>query len=230
MRVDSLVTGYGGKQVLNGVTIEVRTGEIVALIGHNGAGKSTLLKAVFGVMPSWSGEVIIEGTVRQPNPYQMIKAGVAYVPQGKGVFRDLTVRENLEMGAATCVGRGAVQNQIERVTSLFPLLRPRMKQIAGTLSGGERQLLALAIAYMASPSLLLLDEPSLGISSALVSEIFTYIKQMCAVSNLAVIIVEQKVREVLRLANRVYIMRTGAIVFSGESGDVDDKKLGLYYF
>jgi len=230
MIVDSLVTGYGGKQVLNGVTIKVRTGEIVALIGHNGAGKSTLLRAVFGVMPSWSGEVIIGGSVRQPNPYQMIKAGVAYVPQGKGVFRSLTVRENLEMGAATCVSRPAVQNQIDRVTSLFPLLRTRMKQIAGTLSGGERQLLALAIAYMASPSLLLLDEPSLGISSALVSEIFTYIKQMCAVSNLAVIIVEQKVREVLRLADRVYIMRNGAIVFSGESGEVDDKKLGLYYF
>lgn len=216
--VDTLVTGYGKKQVLNGVSLTIAPAEVVSVIGHNGAGKSTLLKAVFGMLPIWAGRVVIEGRpVNVPTPRQLLTAGVSYVPQGNRVFQDLTVRENLEMGGITLTNGARFTEGIERVFKLFPALRSRLRQRAGSLSGGEKQMLALGNALMLSPSLLLLDEPSLGLAPPLVTEALQRIKQISRDSGTAVLIVEQKVREVLKISQRVYVLKNGQVSFSGST-------------
>jgi len=223
LRVENLVTGYGKKQILNGVSIVVTRGRIVALIGHNGAGKSTLLKAVFGMIPIWQGEVHLNGQVlAKPNPREMLHAGVAYVPQGNRVFTDLTVHENLEMGGITLSSKQQLRDGMERVFTLFPALKPRLKQRAGTLSGGEKQMLALGNALILSPKLLLLDEPSLGLAPPLVSEALARVQQISRDSRVTVLIVEQKVREVLKIAQRVYVLRTGRVSFTGAADALQD--------
>lgn len=177
--VDALVTGYGKKQVLNGVTLDVAPSEIVALIGHNGAGKSTILKAIFGMLPIWTGSVALDGTrLNAPKPRELLRAGVAYVPQGNRVFTDLTVRENLEIGGVTLSDSARLIEGMERVFTLFPELRPRLRQRAGTLSGGEKQMLALGNALLLSPRILLLDEPSLGLAPPRVTEALQHIQQI----------------------------------------------------
>jgi branched-chain amino acid transport system ATP-binding protein len=225
--VANLITGYGKKQVIDGVSLSVGTGEIVALIGHNGAGKSTLLKAVFGLIPVWSGEVRFNGALwRKPTPRALLRAGVAYVPQGNRVFTDLTVRENLEMGGVTLPDKQSVKDGIERVFTLFPMLKARLKQRAGTLSGGEKQMLSLANALILSPKMLLLDEPSLGLASPLVSDALSRIKEINQDSGVTVLIVEQKVREVLKIADRVVVLRIGRVSFDGPATELsDDRKL-----
>lgn len=231
LRVDSLVAGYGKKQVLNGVSLGVGRGEIVALIGHNGAGKSTLLKAVFGLIPVWQGQVSFDDkAVLSPKPREWLRMGVAYVPQGNRVFTDLTVQENLEMGGITLPTKQAVKDGMERVFTLFPALKERLKQRAGTLSGGEKQMLALGNALILSPKLLLLDEPSLGLAPPLVTEALTRIQQISRDSGVTVLIVEQKVREVLKIAQRVYVLRTGRVSFTGPAAELnDDAKLKEVY-
>lgn len=231
LQVNSLVTGYGKKQVLNGVSLDVAPGEIVALIGHNGAGKSTLLKAVFGLLPIWQEQVVYDGRLlNSPKPRELLRSGVAYVPQGNRVFTDLTVRENLEMGGVTLSDRKQLGEGIERVFTLFPALKPRLRQRAGTLSGGEKQMLALANALILSPRLLLLDEPSLGLAPPLVAEALGRIQQINRDSGVAVLIVEQKVREVLKIAQRVSVLRNGHVSFSGPTDSLnDDAKLREVY-
>ena len=222
--VDALVTGYGKKRVLDGATADVAPGEIVALIGHNGAGKSTLLRAVFGMLPIWTGSVALNGTLlTPPTPGELLRAGVTYVPQGNRVFTDLTVRENLEMGGVTLSDGARLKEGIERVFTLFPALRPRLRQLAGTLSGGEKQMLALANALVLSPRLLLLDEPSLGLAPPLVTEALHRIQRISCDSGAAVLIVEQKVREVLKIARRVYVLRNGQVSFSGPTELLSDE-------
>jgi branched-chain amino acid transport system ATP-binding protein len=230
-RVESLVTGYGKKQVLNGVSLEMGRGEIVALIGHNGAGKSTLLKAVFGLIPIWSGQVFYDGAaVVTPKPRDLLLAGIAYVPQGNRVFTDLTVRENLEMGGITLPTKQAVNEGMERVYTLFPTLKERLKQRAGTLSGGEKQMLALGNALILAPKFLLLDEPSLGLAPPLISQALGRIQQISKDTGMTVVIVEQKVREVLKIARRVYVLRMGQISFAGPADALgDDAKLREVY-
>ena len=229
--VDALVSGYGKKQILNGVSLDVAPSEIVAIIGHNGAGKSTLLKTIFGLIPILEGKVILDGkTLCSPNPRKLLQAGVAYVPQGNRVFTDLTVRENLEIGGETLSNKALVKEGIERALNLFPTLRARLAQRAGTLSGGEKQMLALSNALVLSPRLLLLDEPSLGLSPPLVSQALLRIQDISRESGVAVLIVEQKVREVLRIAQRVYVLRNGSIAFSGATSELaDEKKLRDVY-
>jgi ABC-type branched-subunit amino acid transport system ATPase component len=231
LQVQDLVTGYGKKQVINGVTLEVASGEIVALIGHNGAGKSTLLKTIFGMIPIWQGQVALNGMVKpKPTPREMLHLSIAYVPQGNRVFTDLTVQENLEMGGITLSKKELLKERIERVFTLFPALKPRLKQRAGTLSGGEKQMLALANALILSPKLLLLDEPSLGLAPPLVSEALGQIQQINRDSGVTVLIVEQKVREVLKIAHRVYVLRTGRVSFTGPAEELkDDTKLREVY-
>lgn len=222
--VDALVTGYRKKQVLNGVTLHVTHGEIVALIGHNGAGKSTLLKAVFGMLPIWTGSVALDGTrLNASTPRELVLAGVAYVPQGNRVFTDLTVRENLEMGGVTLSDGARLKEGIERAFTLFPALKPRLRQRAGTLSGGEKQMLALANVLVLAPRVLLLDEPSLGLAPPLVTEALQCIQQISRDSGAAVLIVEQKVREVLKIARRVYVLRNGQVSYSGTSESLRDE-------
>ena len=231
LRVQDLVAGYGKKQVLNGVSLEVAPAEIVALLGHNGAGKSTLLKAVFGMIPIWKGRLLFNAkAVDLPNPRDLLREGVAYVPQGNRVFTDLTVQENLEMGGTTLTNRRILKDGIERALGLFPVLKPRLKQRAATLSGGEKQMLALANAIILSPRLLLLDEPSLGLAPPLVSVALGRIKAISRDQNVGVLIVEQKVREVLKIAHRVYVLRNGKISFHGQAEELnDDSKLREVY-
>jgi ABC-type branched-subunit amino acid transport system ATPase component len=229
--VKNLVTGYGKKEVIKGVSIDVGLSEIVTLIGHNGAGKTTLLKAIFGLIPIWDGELDLNGhTMRSFNPRKLIAQGVAYVPQGNRVFTELSVRENLEMGGVTLSSKTRLNEGIERAIDLFPGLKPRLRQRAGTLSGGEKQMLALSNALVLSPRLLLLDEPSLGLAPRLVSDALVRIKEVSSDLGTSVLIVEQKVREVLKIANRVYVLRNGRVSFSGPSTDlVDEKKLHEVY-
>ena len=231
LSVADLVAGYGKKQVLNGVSLDVARSEIVALIGHNGAGKSTLLKAVFGMISIWQGQVSFNGEeVKSPKPREWLRMGVAYVPQGNRVFTDLTVQENLEMGGITVSGKQQLREGIERVFTLFPALKLRLKQRAGTLSGGEKQMLALGNALILSPKLLLLDEPSLGLAPPLVSEALARIQQISRDSGVTVLIVEQKVREVLKVARRVYALRNGRMSFTGPAEALqDDAKLKQVY-
>lgn len=229
--VEGLVTGYGKKQVLSGVTVGIGAGEIVTLIGHNGAGKSTLLKAVFGMLPIWTGNVTLDGTrLNGATPRQLLGSGVAYVPQGNRVFADLTVRENLETGGVTLRSSARLREGIERVFTLFPSLKPRLRQRAGTLSGGEKQMLSLANALVLSPRLVLLDEPSLGLAPPLVTEALKHVQQISRDSGVAVLIVEQKVREVLRIARWVYVLRGGRVSFSGPAESLaDEAKLREVY-
>jgi branched-chain amino acid transport system ATP-binding protein len=225
-----LVTGYGKKQVLNGVTVDVLAGEIVALVGHNGAGKSTLLKAVFGLLPIWEGKISLDGkTVNSPDPRRLLSAGVSYVPQGNRVFTDLTVRENLEIAGITVANKARLKEGIDPVLALFPALSPRLKQRAGTLSGGEKQMLALANALVVSPRLLLADEPSLGLAPQLVSGALRHIQDLNRNHKVTILIVEQKVREVLKIAQRVYVLRNGQITYGGPTETLDDAKLREVY-
>src|SRR6266446_1137168 len=231
LNVIGLVTGYGKKQVVNGASFNVAPSEVVALIGHNGAGKSTLLKAIFGLLPTWLGEIHLDGElIQSPNPQKLLRSGVAYVPQGNRVFTDLTVRENLEMGGVTLSNKALLSEGIERALTLFPALKPRLRQRASTLSGGEKQMLALSNALVLLPRLLLLDEPSLGLAPQLVSLALKRIHDLSANSNTAVLIVEQKIREVLKIANRVYVLRNGQVSFSGFAQELDnDAKLHEVY-
>jgi ABC-type branched-subunit amino acid transport system ATPase component len=230
LKVDSLVAGYGKKQVLNGLSLEVAPGEIVALIGHNGAGKTTLLKAIFGLLPIWQGQVSLDSKIlNSPNPREMLRAGVAYVPQGNRVFTDLTVRENLEVAGITLPNKTRLKEGIERALTLFPALGPRLRQRAGTLSGGEKQMLAFANALVVSPRLLLMDEPSLGLAPQLVSGALGYVQKINQESGVTVLIVEQKVREVLKMARRVYVLRNGRVSFAGATAALDDAKLREVY-
>lgn len=224
--VKDLVAGYGKREVVRTVSIEVRVGRIVALIGHNGAGKSTLLKAIFGLIPISSGHVTLDRKVLlSPSPRLLLQAGVAYVPQGNRIFTDLTVQENLEMGGTALANKARIKDGIEQALSLFPALRPKLQQRAGTLSGGEQQMLALSNAVVLSPRLLLLDEPSLGLAPRLVSQALEHVRQVSVESGAAVLIVEQKVREVLKIAHHVFVLRNGQVSFSGHSKELLDETL-----
>lgn len=231
LQVDSLVSGYGKKQVLDGVNILLGAGEVVAVIGHNGAGKSTLLKAIFGMIPLWAGRVLFHGEhVDTPAPRHWLARGVAYVPQGNRVFGDLSVHENLEVAATTIRNGSDRRAGVDRALSHFPQLASRLRQRAGTLSGGEKQMLALACAWVLSPRLLLLDEPSLGLAPPLVTEAMGRISATVKGSGVSVLIVEQKVREVLSIANRVCVLRNGCVSYWGASQELlDPEKLREAY-
>jgi branched-chain amino acid transport system ATP-binding protein len=231
LRVEELETGYGKKQVINGVSLTVKPGEVVALIGHNGAGKSTVLKAIFGLLKVWNGKIIYDGAeIQGCSPIENIKDGMAFVPQGNRVFTELTVLENLEMGGYTLSDKQALQKQLNWVFEIFPVLQERMHQLAGTLSGGEKQMLALANALILSPRLLLLDEPSLGLSPPLIKIAFERIIEINKNLGTSILIVEQKVREVLGISDRTYILKVGKVSFEGPSVELlkDDKIRKIY--
>lgn len=230
LTVEGLVTGYGKKQVLNGVSLHMIRGEIVALVGHNGAGKSTLLRAVFGLLPLWHGKISLEGKVLDhAGPRELLGAGVAYVPQGNRVFSDLTVRENLEVAGMTVQNKARLKEGIEGALALFPTLVPRLKQKGGTLSGGEKQMLALANALVVSPRLLLMDEPSLGLAPQLVAVALQHIQELNRERGVTTLVVEQKLREVFKIAHRVYVLRNGQVTYHGTTEALDDKTLREVY-
>ena len=206
--------GYGRVEVLRGVDLQVGAGEIVALLGSNGAGKSTLNNTVCGIERAWSGTVSFDGQDLTRAHYRsVVKAGLIQVPEGRKVFPNLSVLENLELGSFTRARERRASN-LERVFCIFPRLKERIAQKAGTLSGGEQQMLAIGRGLMAEPRLLILDEPSLGLSPLLVEEMFTLIRRLHG-DGLAVLLVEQNVGQSLEIADRAYVLENGSVRFSG---------------
>lgn len=220
LALSELRVRYGGIEAVRGISLEVKRGEIVALIGANGAGKTTTLKTIAGLLPAASGSMIFDGHILGALPPEDIVAlGVSLVPEGRGVFPNLTVRENLELGAWGHRDKAAMTESTDDAIGLFPRLGERLKQEAGTLSGGEQQMLAISRALMARPALLLLDEPSLGIAPVLVTQIFEAIKRI-ALSGTTILVVEQNTRIALRSSQRAYVLRTGELAQQGLSADL----------
>ena len=210
LEASDLVAGYGTKQVLHGVSLRVEAGEIVALIGHNGAGKTTLLKTLFGLLPVRGGEVRYAGRpITGRRAALNVRDGLSFVPQGHGIFTDLTVGENLELGGYS-VG-AAEPERLAAIYDLFPILKERRDQRAGTLSGGQQQMLALGLALVLRPKLLLLDEPSLGLAPVLVQRVLESVQEINRRFGTAALLVEQNVKQALRIAGRVYVMKVGQI-------------------
>lgn len=214
LEIRGLRGGYGQVEVLRGVDLTVQDGETVALLGSNGAGKSTLNNVVCGIYPSWAGTVHFDGQDLSRVHYrEVVKAGLIQVPEGRKVFPNLTVLENLELGSFTRARERRADN-LDKVFGIFPRLKERLSQLAGTMSGGEQQMLAIGRGLMAEPRLLILDEPSLGLSPLLVDEMFSLIRQLRE-GGLAVLLVEQNVGQSLEIADRAYVLENGSIRFSG---------------
>ena len=216
LRVSGLRVAYGGIQAVKGVDLEVRAGELVTLIGANGAGKTTTLKAITGTQ-AWSGEVDYLGvSTKGAAPFQLLAKGLTMVPEGRGVFARMSVTENLQMGAFVRKDADGVRRDIEQMFTIFPRLKERAKQLAGTLSGGEQQMLAMARSLMSQPKLLLLDEPSMGLSPMMVEKVFDVIRSV-AERKVPMLLVEQNARLALEAAHRGYVMESGLITLSGNA-------------
>jgi branched-chain amino acid transport system ATP-binding protein len=223
LKVRNLDAGYGSLNVLRRVSLHVKQGEIVTIIGANGAGKTTLLKTITGLLRAQSGEVVFNNTAIHHAPTErIVLSGCSLVPEGRQVFPAMPVKENLLIGAYVQFKRGNrsdVEKDLERVYGLFPVLKARSQQLAGTLSGGEQQMLAMARALMARPRLVMLDEPSMGLAPLMVKEIFNIVVRIREEGN-TVLLVEQNARSALRIANRGYVLETGRITLEGEAGDL----------
>jgi len=230
LRLDGVEAGYGDVVAVRAVSLEVRAGEIVALIGSNGAGKTTTLRAISGLLPLRSGRVELEGRpLHGLGSAAVVRAGVAHVPEGRQLFPTMTVGENLELGARTREGRARRPETLARVCELFPRLAERRAQLAGTLSGGEQQMVAIGRALMARPRLLMLDEPSLGLAPVVVSAIFA---NLAAINRdgLTILLVEQNVLRALRCSHRAYVLENGTITLSGPSAALlDDERIKRAY-
>ena len=220
LSVKDLVVNYGAIQALKGASLDVYAGEIVAVIGANGAGKSTMMNAIMGDVPRASGEILIDGKLLPHKSYQVVSAGISLSPEGRKVFAPLTVLENLDMGAFPLSDRSQIEKQKEEVFQLFPRLLERKNQYAGTLSGGEQQMLAIGRALMAKPRVLLLDEPSLGLAPIIINEIFKELTEVNRQLGMTILIVEQNARKALQLSHRAYVIQTGKIMMEGKSDDL----------
>ena len=224
LKIENLETGYRKKQVLFGLSLDVQEKTIVALIGPNGSGKSTSLKAVCGLIPVWRGEIRFNGTsTNGSTPAQNVARGITFAPQGNRVFDELTVMENLEIGGFQ-LPKKDLKGRIEEIFELFPILKKRLRQNAGKLSGGEQQMLALARTLVPKPRLLMLDEPSLGLAPGLVRDVFAKITEINRDTGVTILIVEQKVRDVLEICHQVYSIKLGRIAFSGPPDELKGNK------
>ena len=228
LRIENLRAGYGDLEILHGIDLEVREGEVVALIGANGAGKTTTLKSISGVVRATSGTVTFDDQAIPWQPRQIVSEGLIQVPEGRKLFPDLTVRENLLLGAYRR-GRSEAEETFDEVFDLFPLLRERAGQTAGTLSGGEQQMLAIGRALMAKPRLLMLDEPSLGLAPMLVADIFEVVRDLRR-RGLTVMLVEQNAVHALQLSDRGYVLENGNVVLEGTGEELlgDDRVRSAY--
>ena len=221
LKLDNVKAGYGGILAVNDVSLEVERGEIVTLLGANGAGKSTILMAVSGVVPCISGTILLDGReIQGLDPDQIVRMGVCQVPEGRHIFPQLTVLENLDMGAFLRRDKKGIRSDMEYIFSLFPVLAERRNQDGGTLSGGQQQMLAMSRALMARPSLLLLDEPSMGLAPLLIRQIFEIIKKINADHNTTIFLVEQNANQALRIADRGYVLENGKIRVSGNADEL----------
>ncbi|HDH53605.1 MAG TPA: ABC transporter ATP-binding protein [Nitrospirae bacterium] len=217
LQVKNVSVRYNGVRALKGVSLRLDSGEIVALMGPNGAGKSTILKAIFGLAPIDSGEVLWHGKQVIPVTYRIAKLGIAFIPQGRRVFRHLNVKENLEMGGFLIDDKNVLHSRIEDAMDVFPVLRMKRKSKSGSLSGGEQQMLAIARGLVTGPKVLLLDEPSLGLAPKIVKEVFQKIREINAKRKTTVMVVEHNIKSVLDIADRAYVLDKGKIVAHGES-------------
>lgn len=220
LEIKDLCAGYGDLQVLFNISMKVNEGEVVSLVGSNGAGKTTLLRILSGLEPIKSGSILYQGEdLTKIKPYEKADHGIAHIPQGRGILGSLTVKENLVMGAYPKAARASMEANIEKSFSMFPILKERQNQMAGSLSGGEQQMLAIARALMISPKLLMLDEPSLGLAPIVVKDMFDIISNV-AKQGVSILIVEQNLNQALSVADRGYVLETGQIVMEGKAADL----------
>ncbi|GAB2900159.1 ABC transporter ATP-binding protein [Paralcaligenes ginsengisoli] len=218
LRVTDLVVSYGHIEAVKGISLTLNSGEITALVGANGAGKSTTLLAISGLLKSVRGQVLLDGTdLTRLSPHRIVRSGVVQVAEGRAILTTLTIHENLELGAYTRSDKAQIAQDLDWVYTLFPVLKKRAAGLAGNLSGGEQQMLAIARALMAKPRILLLDEPSMGLAPLLVREIFQILQEINR-TGLTIFLVEQNVRQALRIAQRGYVLETGRIVLA-DSGE-----------
>ena len=230
LKVKGLAVAYGGIQAVKGVDMEVCEGELVTLIGSNGAGKTTTMKAITGTLPLQAGQIEYLGqSIQGQGPWDLVRQGLAMVPEGRGVFTRMTILENLQMGAYIRSDAAGIRDDIEKVFHTFPRLRERKDQLAGTMSGGEQQMLAMGRALMSRPRVLLLDEPSMGLSPIMVDKIFEVVRDVYA-QGVTVLLVEQNASRALAIADRGYVMDSGLITMSGPGRDMlSDPKVRAAY-
>ncbi len=223
LQIDQIQVNYGAAPALWEVSLEVKTGELVSVIGPNGAGKTTLINAVMGLNPLKSGKIVWEGeTISKLSPHQLCEKGLALVPESRRLFTGMTVRENLELGAMHPAARAVRHRTFEQVCDLFPAVRAKLDQVSGTLSGGQQQMVAIGRAMMALPRLLLLDEPSLGLSPVIVVEMFRAIESINR-SGTSVLLVEQNVSRALAISERTYVLENGRVITSGDSQELSNR-------
>jgi branched-chain amino acid transport system ATP-binding protein len=220
LKVTGLKVSYGGIQAVKGVDFEVHEGELVSLIGSNGAGKTTTMKAITGTLPINAGDIEYLGrSIRGQGPWDLVKQGLAMVPEGRGVFTRMTIIENLQMGAYIRDDKDGIAADIDKMFAIFPRLKERCDQLAGTMSGGEQQMLAMGRALMSRPKVLLLDEPSMGLSPIMVDKIFEVVRDVYA-QGVTVLLVEQNASRALAIANRGYVMESGIVTMSGDAAQM----------
>jgi branched-chain amino acid transport system ATP-binding protein len=229
LKIKNINTYYGKVHALKNVSIHLKGGEIVTLIGANGAGKTTLLNTLSAITPAESGEILFEGiSLTTLSPDRIVKLGISQVPEGRQVFNPLSVEDNLELGAylryRSREGKGEIRKDLEKIYTLFPRLLERRQQMAGTLSGGEQQMLAIGRALMAKPRLLLLDEPSMGLAPLVVQEIFRVIETLRQEAGTTILLVEQNAKAALKLADRGYVLETGKVILEGIASELLENK------
>ena len=230
LEIKDLCVNYGVIKALKGISFEVNEGEVIALIGANGAGKTTTLHTITGLLSAQSGSIVLDGKdITRTPAHKIVKMGIAHVPEGRRIFQELTVYENLMLGAYTRKDKKEIADSLNKIYKRFPRLEERKTQIAGTLSGGEQQMLAMGRALMSKPSIILMDEPSMGLSPLYVNEIFDIIREISQ-SGTTILLVEQNAKKALSIADRAYVLETGKIVLDGDAKELmnDDKVKKAY--
>jgi len=225
LQLKNISVRYGGIRALDKINIVVNEGEILALMGPNGAGKSTVLKAIFGLADIYSGEIFFEGKKMTPIPHEVVRHGLSFVPQGRRIFNRLTVEENLEIGGFMIKDKNLLKENIKKVMEFFPTLKHKRKAKAGTLSGGQQQILALARCLIIKPKILLLDEPSLGLAPKILKEVFAKIKEINQNQKTAIIVVEHNIKTLFNIADRGYVLDKGKIVAEDDSQKLLESKI-----
>ena len=230
LKVRGLQVAYGGIQAVKGIDFDVHEGELVSLIGSNGAGKTTTMKAITGTLPISGGDIeYLDQSIRGKGAWDLVRQGLAMVPEGRGVFARMSITENLQMGAYVRTDKPGIASDIEKMFTIFPRLRERKDQLAGTMSGGEQQMLAMGRALMSRPKVLLLDEPSMGLSPIMVDKIFEVVRDVYA-QGVTVLLVEQNASRALAIANRGYVMESGLITMDGDAKQMlNDPKVRAAY-
>ena len=220
LRLENISVNFGGVHALKCVSLSFDEGEIIAVMGPNGAGKSTVLKAIFGLVETASGKVLWHEQEIKPIPHEVVKLGISFVPQGRRVFKYLTVKENLELGGVTIKNKNILKERIEEVLVLFPDLREKLSAQTGTLSGGQQQMVAIARGLVTDPKVLLLDEPSLGLSPKIVGEVFQKIKEINEKRKMTIVVVEHNIKSLLPITDRAYILDKGVLVHTGVGAEI----------